>query len=312
MSAISPTTDRKITPVGLAHLFAIYTIWSSTYLAIRIAVQPGSGFPPFMFGMTRVVCAAAILLIWAKLSGQRLKPTRHELKILAISGVLLWTGGNGLLTWAEQHTDSGLAALLIAAIPIWAAIIEAIVDRRWPSWRLMGALLLGFVGIALLAAPTLLNGVRADFLSLIALIFAPICWASGSVLQARNPLELAPRVSASYQMLAGGIGFLTLVLVFGEPAPTPTPAAWSAWLYLVIFGAVIAFTSYVTALQTLPTNVVMTYAYVNPVLAVVLGWLILDEKLTSWTFGGMVLVLLGVAGVFNERYNKRPTTNSAN
>ena len=312
MSTISPTADRKITPVGLTHLFAIYTIWSSTYLAIRIAVQSGSGFPPFTFGMTRVVCAAIILLIWAKLSDQRLKPTRRELKLLAISGVLLWTGGNGLLTWAEQYADSGLAALLIAAIPIWAAIIEAIIDRRWPSWQLTGALLLGFIGIALLAAPTLLGGVRADFLSLIALICAPILWASGSVLQARNPLDLAPRVSSSYQMLAGAVGFTILIFLTGEPAPAPTPAAWTAWLYLMIFGAVIAFTSYITALQTLPTNVVMTYAYINPMLAVLLGWLILDEKLTSWTFGGMVLVLLGVAGVFNERYKKRPTTKSAN
>jgi drug/metabolite transporter (DMT)-like permease len=138
-------------------------------------------------------------------------------------------------------------------------------------------------------------------LAVLALLGAPITWSAGSVLQSRRAVSLAPQVSAGYQSLLGGLGFLILVLVFREPKPAPTNQAWLAWGYLILFGSVIAFTSFVQMLRLLPMSIAMTYAYVNPVIAVFLGALILGEPITFWTISGAVLVILGVAGVFRDR-----------
>ena len=288
-------------PAGMLHLSIVYVIWGSTYLAIRIAVREGSGFPPFTLSMTRVLLSGALLLILGILRRKRIQPSRDELVVLLGSGLLLWTGGNGLVTWAEQRADSGLAAMIVGSMPIWTALIEAVVDRRLPTLRLILALMVGFIGISLLSIPSLRTGIRADVLAILALLSAPISWATGSVLQSRRQTSLAPQVSAGYQSLFGGLGFLVLVVVFGEPKPVPTNEAWLAWGYLVLFGSVIAFTSYVQVLKLLPMSIAMTYAYVNPVIAVLLGALILGEPITLWTVSGAVLVILGVAGVFRDR-----------
>jgi drug/metabolite transporter (DMT)-like permease len=300
----SAKQDSRLDPTGLANLFVVYLVWSSTYLAIRIAVREGSGFPPFTMGLMRAVLGGAILLAWSWLAKQRVKINRREALVLAASGVLLWVGGNGLVTFAEQRSESGLAALLVSASPIWAAAIEGILDRKLPSTSLFLSLLIGFGGIALLTVPSLSTGIHADSIAILALIAAPITWASGSVLQARNKLSLPARVSSGYQMLFGAIGFALIVLLRREPLPTPNQDAWLAWTYLVIFGT-LAFTSYVTALNLLPTRIVMTYAYVNPVLAILLGHFVLGEEITVYTIGGSALVLLGVAGVFRERLGKQ-------
>lgn len=297
----SQAERAQIVPAGLLHLSIVYVIWGSTYLAIRIAVRAGSGFPPFMMSMTRVLFSGALLLVLGVLRRKRIRPSREELVVLLGSGLLLWTGGNGLVTWAEQRADSGLAAMIVGSAPIWVALIEAIVDRRLPSMRLVLALLVGFIGISLLSIPSLRTGMRADVIAVLALLGAPISWSAGSVLQSRRTVSLAPQVSAGYQSLAGGLGFLILVLVFGEPKPVPTNQALLAWGYLVLFGSVIAFTSFVQVLRLLPMSIAMTYAYVNPVIAVLLGALILGEPITLWTVSGAVLVILGVAGVFRDR-----------
>lgn len=294
------STLSALDPVGLLNLLVVYIVWSSTYLAIRIAVREGAGFPPFTMGLTRAALAALILFAWALWRRDRLRLNRQELITMIGSGLFLWVGGNGLVTFAEQHAASGLAALMVAATPIWVAIIEAVLDRRLPSLQLAGSLLIGFLGIAVLTAPEILRGVEADTVAVLALIGAPIAWSAGSVLQARRPAALSARVSSAYQMAFGSIGFAILVLLLREPLATPTQEAWIAWLYLVIVGGVIAFTSFVTALRLLPTRVVMTYAYVNPVLALVLGSL-LGEQISIWTLAGSLFVLLGVAGVFRER-----------
>lgn len=292
--------SSALDPVGLANLFVVYLVWSSTYLAIRIAVREGGGFPPFTMAFMRASLGGVILLLFSYLARQRLKLTRHELFVVAASGILLWVGGNGLVTFAEQRAESGLAALLVSASPIWAAVIEAAIDRKLPSGQMVVALLIGFGGIALLTAPALMTGVRADVIAVLALMTAPITWATGSVLQARGRLDLSPRVSSAYQMLFASLAFLVPIVLLKEPLPAPAQDAWLAWLYLVIFGT-LAFISYVTALRRLPTRIVMTYAYVNPVLAVVLGYFVLGEDITIWTIAGSALVLLGVAGIFRER-----------
>lgn len=301
-AATSGQAERaKIVPAGLLHLSIVYVIWGSTYLAIRIAVREGSGFPPFTMSMTRVLFSGALLLIWGVLRRKRIRPSREELVVLLGSGLLLWTGANGLVTWAEQRADSGLAAMIVATMPIWVALIEAIVDRRLPTLRLIFALLVGFIGIVLLSIPSLRTGIRADVLAILALLGAPISWSVGSVLQNRRPVSLAPQVSAGYQSLFGGLGFLVLVIIFGEPKPVPTNQAWLAWGYLVLFGSVIAFTSFIQVLRLLPMSIGMTYGYVNPIIAVLLGALILGEPITLWTVSGAVFVILGVAGVFRDR-----------
>lgn len=301
----NPSAEHaRLDPAGIGNLLVVYLVWSSTYLAIRFAVREGAGFPPFTMGFMRAALAGILLLAWGWLRGEKMKLTRQEFITLAASGLLLWLGGNGLVTFAEQRADSGLAALMVAASPIWAALIEAIIDRRPPSFHLVLALIIGFAGIALLTAPALMSGVHADAIAILALIGAPLTWAAGSVLQARRPVQHSPRTSSAYQMAFGAVGFAVVVLLLKEPWPTPTQEAWLAWGYLVVFGSLFAFTSYVTALRLLPTRIVMTYAYVNPVLAVILGYFVLNEVITVWTIAGTILVLLGVAGVFRERLVK--------
>lgn len=286
---------------GILHLIVVYIVWGSTYLAIRIAVRDGSGFPAFTMAAMRVVAASMILFSWSTLTGRGLKAGRRELGVLFVSGILLWVGGNGLVSWAERRADSGYSALLIGSLPLFVAIIESIIDRRPPTLRLVGALLIGLTGVGVLNGPVILAGSQQDVYAAIALIVAAISWGLGAIFQRRKALSLKPEVSSAYQHLFGGVGLFLVASMTGEPQPSPIPEAWTAWGYLVVFGSVLAFTSFVKALRLLPTNIVMTYAYVNPVVAVILGRVILGEPITLWTIGGSVLIVLGVMGVFHER-----------
>ncbi len=294
--------DReKLDRAGLAHLSVVYLVWGSTYLAIRVAVREGAGFPPFTMAMMRVFVASAILLGWARLRGERIRLSRGELAILAGTGAMLWVGGNGLVNWAEMRASSGLAALLVAAMPIWGECITSVADRRFPGWRMIGSILLGFLGVGVLSWPVLSQGTTADVLSVAALLFAPLSWAAGSIWLQRRKLELSSRALSGWQQLMGGVGLFVFALLRREPLPTPSQEAWMAWGYLVVFGSVISFTSYMTTLRLLPYRIVMTYSYVNPVIAVFLGWLILGENVTGWTITGAALVIAGVMGIFNNR-----------
>jgi len=295
---------KKITPVGLINLFVVYFVWGSTYLAIRIGIRSGSGFQPFWFGGLRVLVAGAILLLLAVIRGKDIRPNKMDLKVLIASGFLLWIGGNGLVVLAEQRIDSGIAALIVASTPIWVALFESILDKRMPSLLLLGSLVVGFGGIIILSLPLLTSGVRADTLSILAVLLASFSWSSGLVLQTRQPVNLSRGVSSAYQQLFGGVFFALIALIVREPLPTPTTEAWLAWGYLVLFGSILAFTAFVSALQLLPTSLVTTYAYVNPVIAVLLGWLILREPVTPWTIFGGFFVLVGVTGIFRVNSKK--------
>jgi len=298
--ATSQPTGRALPWEGLVHLAFVYVIWGSTFLAIRVAVMPGAGFPPFTLGATRLLTAGGLLLGVAILRRQPIRPSRQDLLVLTASGVLLWGVGNGAVNWAEQRADSGLAALMIGSAPVWTAILEAVINRRAPTGRLIVWLLTAFAGVGLLVAPVFASGIQADVLSVVALLVGALAWAAGTVLQRRRPVAIGTVVSSAYQHLAGGLWLAGLAWALNEPPPQPTSAAWIAWVYLVIIGG-LAFTSFVRALELLPVNVVLTHAYVNPVIAVFLGWLVLGEPVTLWTIGGAALVVLGVAGVFRER-----------
>lgn len=303
---------KSITPAGLINLFSVYFIWGSTYLAIRIGIKEGSGFEPFWFGGLRVLAAGAILVLWGALRGKKALPAREDWLVLAASGLLFWIGGNGMVILAEQRLDSGLAALVISSTPIWVACFESILDKKMPSALLVLSLVVGFGGIILLSYPLLTSGIRADLLSILALLVASFTWSSGLVLQSRRSVSVSRGVSSGYQQLFGGIFFTLIALFMREPLPTPTREAWLAWGYLVVFGSLIAFTSFISALQLLPASLVTTYAYVNPVIAVLLGWLILREPITIWTVGGGLLVLVGVRGIFqvNKQEKEKQVTNT--
>jgi drug/metabolite transporter (DMT)-like permease len=302
--------EKKITPAGLLNLFIVYFVWGSTYLAIRIGIRSGSGFQPFWFGGLRVLVAGAFLLLLGVMRGKDIRPGKKDLKVLIASGFLLWIGGNGLVVLAEQRIDSGIAALVVASTPIWVAFFESVIDKRMPSLLLIASLIVGFSGIIVLSFPMLTSGVRADVLSILAVLLASFSWSSGLVLQTRQPVNLSRGVSSAYQQLFGGVFFVLIALIVREPLPVPTTEAWLAWGYLVVFGSILAFTAFVSALQVLPTSLVTTYAYVNPVIAVFLGWMILSEPITPWTVVGGLFVLAGVTGIF--RVNNQKTHSHSN
>jgi drug/metabolite transporter (DMT)-like permease len=283
----------------------VYVLWSTTYLAMRIGVSSTNAFPPFFFAMLRMPAAAVILLAIGRLRGLKMKPNRSELLRLALSGNLLWVGGHSTILWAEQYASSGFSCLMASSAPIWVAIIELLLYRRRPSVSLIVPLLVGFAGIGLLSGSSFGAKGATNFLVMPALIVGPLCWALGSVYQARRPINLAPHVLSGYQHLMAFFGLLIVSSLLGERVHHPGLSAWMAWGYLVVFGSVIAFTSFMTALRLLPLSIAMTYAYVNPVLALFLGWLMLGEPITAQTLAGAGLVILGVFGIFRVKQGRK-------
>jgi drug/metabolite transporter (DMT)-like permease len=287
---------------GMLNLIVVYLVWGSTYLFIRLTVQEGSGFPPFAMAASRTLCASVVLFGLAFGFKQPWRVSGPELKVLIVSGILLWTGGNGLLAWAEHQADSGYAALVVGTTPMWPIIMESVLERKTPSLFLVLFLLVGFSGLAVLVAPVIRQGVRLDAAATAALLTAALAWSGGSLLLQRRPPAVGPLVISAYQHLFGGLGLMGAMLLTGEPYPHPSSLAWLGWTYLVIFGSLISFTAYITAVRLLPISVVMTYAYVNPVIAVILGRLVLGERITIFTVLGMALILIGVSGVFWKRF----------
>jgi drug/metabolite transporter (DMT)-like permease len=209
--------NGRISSSGLLNLIIVYVVWGSTYLAIRVAVRPGAGFPPFALGLLRLVLAGAILLGWSRLRKKNLRINRSEFLVLAASGLLMWTGGNGLVAWSEQRVDSSIAALLIATTPLWTTFFESILDRKLPSLLLTLSLIIGFSGTALISTSALQNGTSADTLAILALLISPTCWALGSIIQNRRPVSLEPATSSAYQQLFAAVGFAVLVFITNEP-----------------------------------------------------------------------------------------------
>ena len=298
---------NKLSISGLMHLLIVYFVWGSTYLGIRVAVQEGSGFPPMIMSSTRVFAGSLILIALARfIQNQTIRLTKEEWIVLSISGLALWWGGNGLVAIAETTVPSGYAALIISCTPIWVAIIESILDKKRPTTFLVISLLVGVAGIAVLNWPAIRTGNLSDLRGAFLLIIAGLSWAAGSIYQKRKNIQTTPEINSAVQQFTGGIALLITSFILSEPVMNPVPSAWWAWWYLIIFGSVIAFTSFVKALKLLPPNIVFTYAFVNPVVAVILGFFILNEPITQWTLSGAGLVLVGVLGVFKEQKNSIP------
>jgi drug/metabolite transporter (DMT)-like permease len=280
----------------LLSLFALYIIWGSTYLGMRFALE---SFPPFLMAGIRFVIAGTILYTFLRVRGVA-TPTRAQILGSTIIGILLLAGGTGGVSFAEQWVSSGLAAVGIVVVPLWAALFIGLMGR-WPrriEWFGLG---LGFVGVIFL---NLENGVWANPIGAIALLLAPLCWALGSALSSRVPQSLGLMASAT-QMLTGGIFLLALGLALGERIRSvPTASAIWAMLFLIFFGSLIAFTAYGYLLRNVRPALATSYAYVNPAVAVGLGVLFAGEHITLIGVLAMVIILAGVGLVSLGREHK--------
>jgi len=273
----------------------VYVIWGSTYLAIRVG---GANMPSSIFAGVRFVIAGAAMLGVLAALGRPVRPSRRDLLTLAGAGLLLLVGGNGLLVLAETVVPSGTAALVIATVPLWIAGLEAILPggERIAARGIVG-ILLGLLGLVILGWPELTKASRevAQPAGLAMLLGAALSWSLGTLLMRRRPVTVDAFVATGWEMLVGG----SLNLILGVLIQGRQPITWNAelagsLLYLIVFGSLVALTAYVWLLKHVPAAKVATYAYVNPVIAVFLGWWLLDEKVTAYLIGGMAVVLLGV------------------
>jgi drug/metabolite transporter (DMT)-like permease len=258
-------------------LFALYIVWGSTYLAIRFAVET---IPPFMMAGTRFLVSGLILYVWRRLAGDP-APTPRQWRSAAIVGLLLLLGGNGVVGWAEQHVASGIAALIVGSIPLWVALIDAVRPRGIkPDWKIALGLLIGFGGIVLLVSST---GAQAssEGLSVVgigALLVAALIWSIGSIFSRDADMPKSSLLATGIEMLAGSAGLFVAATLAGEwstlQVSTISTRSLLGLLYLIGFGSLIGFTSYVWLLRNAPVSLATTYAYVNPVVAILLGaWL---------------------------------------
>jgi drug/metabolite transporter (DMT)-like permease len=277
---------RRQRPEVWLNLLAVYFIWGSTYLALRIALE---SFPPFMLVGTRFIVAGGLMLAWLRWRGEPM-PTRKEWHNAGIVGLLLLGVGNGGVTFAEQWVSSALAAAVVATAPLWTALFAGLFGH-WPTRREWLGIALGFLGVILL---NLEGELRAAPLGAIALVLAPIGWSFGSVLS-RYKLKLpnGPMGSAA-EMLVGGIGLSLVSLSLGEQMRPLTLPALSAWLYLIVFGSLVAFTAYMFLIRTVRPTLALSYAYVNPVVALGLGLLFADGTITTFGLLGLGVILAGV------------------
>jgi drug/metabolite transporter (DMT)-like permease len=288
------TADRAFLLRVIAAFAALYIIWGSTYFAIRVTLDSMSASAS---AAVRFVIAGPFLLLLARLSGYSIVPPRRDLASLAIIGCLLLVGGNGLVVWSEQYVATGLAALTVATTPLWIGIFGALLPRgeRLPATGWAG-IVLGLIGLGVLLWPKLSAGAGSELYGEVALLLATLCWTSGSLYSTRAVLTVPPLVGTGWQMLVAGVVLSLIAAHAGAFAHfAPAPAAWLALGYLVLFGSCIAFSAFGWLLQHVPAAKVMTYAYVNPVIAVLLGCLLRHEPFTTSMALGTPIIVAAVA-----------------
>lgn len=285
-----------------AALWAVYIIWGTTYLAIRVANET---LPPLIAAGIRFAIAGAVLYAWAVRRGdvQGDRPSRAHWRAAAIVGIGLVAGGNGLVVLAEITVPSSIQALIIALVPLWMALIDRVVLGHEVRMATTLGLLLGFGGIALLIGGTALDQ-TAPLSGLAIGVLASLFWTSASLYSRNAPLPRRPLVGAGMEMLIGGAVLIVAGVLRGELALV-RPEDFSAesvlaLLYLIVIGSWVGFTSYVWLLRNARTSLVSTYAYVNPIVAVFLGWAILDETLTPRLLAAATITILGVAIIISS------------
>jgi len=294
MQTPTPSHGSK---AGLITAFAaIYLVWGSTYLAIRVVVET---LPAFLSGGFRFLVAGAALFGFLAWRGVPL-PTRSQWRHAAVTGLLLLVGGNGLVVWAEKTIPSGLTALFIALTPVWFALLDWLRPTGVrPQLKTVVGIVVGLGGVILLVRPQgPATQTASHWLGALAIIAAGISWASGSLYSKYKPNNASPWMNSAAQMICGGAGLLILGLLCGEPFTTNwsriTGRSIVALGYLIVFGSWIGFSAYVYLLKYSTPSRVSTYAYVNPVIALFLGWLFLDEIVTAQMIWGALVIVTGV------------------
>src|SRR3954464_565451 len=294
---------ERTTPRVWLALWTVYLVWGSTYLAIRVLVQPtdGEGLPPLLAAGFRFCLGGLIMLAFTvRRPAQDGRPDplgARQGAAAAVVGLALLLGGNGLVSIAEKHVASGPAAVIIATVPIWATLLGAAMGHERIGARHAIGLLLGFAGVGVLVVGS--GGGRVSAVGVVELVLAAVCWSAGSVWSRTAPMPRRPLGMTGMEMLCGGIGCLVAGLLSGEVSdvhlsevPTRT---WVSLAYLIVFGSMVAYTAYVWLLGNAPLSLVTTYAYVNPLVAVLLGVVLLGEAFTARTGIATVVIVAGVA-----------------
>jgi len=291
-----------------AALIAIYLAWGSTYLAIHFAVQ---SIPPFFMTGMRFLVAGTVLYIWRRWTGDP-APTRGQWKSGAIIGNLLLVGGIGGVTWAEQYVPSGIAALIVAATPLWVVLVEAMKPGgKRPSWITMAGVLIGLSGIFILINPLKTTGFQQDYnlFGIAVLLLAALSWAIGSIYSHQANLPKSALLSTGMQLLAGSAGSFLFGLLTGEARRLDlrgiTLQSVAGLAYLIVIGSLVGYVCYTWLLRVAPTTLVVTYAYINPLVAVILGSLLAQEVLTTRIFISIPLILSAVVLIHAKHLNAK-------
>lgn len=305
----SHTASQSNSPSGLAiwgALIAVYIAWGSTYLAIRFAVET---MPPFLMAATRFLFAGAVLYAFRRLRGDP-APTRIEWRSAAIVGLLLLAGANGSVVWAEQVVVSGIAALMVGSAPLWMVLIDALrPGGRWPDWKAVLGVVIGFAGIALLVWPV--EGLQGNVhpAGAAALILASVLWAIGSLYNRGAKLPDSPLLGTGMEMLAGGAGLVVMGTLNNEWSQIDLAGISTRSLlglaYLIVGGAWIGFAAYTWLLRVAPTTLVSTYAYVNPLIAIFIGNLLAAEPLTARILVATAIIVASVALITMTQSRRR-------
>jgi drug/metabolite transporter (DMT)-like permease len=306
---MTPTAKARPSTAAVAiALLTVYVVWGSTYLAIALMIET---LPPLMAAGIRFVTAGVFMLgavaahaRWRRRGAPIERPTLVHWRSAAIVGTLLLLGGNGGVVLSELLIPSGIAAVLVATTPIFMALFESILDRRRPGWLVIGGLVAGIVGVAILLAPVdPLSRLEPAGIGLV--LIAEIAWASGSVYAQRAPMPRSSFLATGMEMLSGGIALLGAGLLLGELGRTDFSAfsldSVLALVYLIVFGSIVAFTAYTWLLANVSVTVVGTYAYVNPIIAVVLGAVLLSEPITPRTVAATVIIIGAVVAIVSGR-----------
>lgn len=289
-----------------AALAVVYVVWGSTYLFILLAERT---LPVFMMSSLRFLVAGGLLYVWAVRRGDRQgdRPDRRQWLAAAVIGAALFVVGNAGVAWAEKRVDTGVASLLIAAVPLWMALFDRVACGQRLTRTAVAGLAMGFGGVALLAWPT--GPSHIDVAGAVALLVSGAAWAAGSLYSRRAPLPRRPFVSAGMQMLAGGIMLAIVAAATGQMTQVHDVSAESilALVYLIAVGSWLAFTAYAWLLRTTRTSLVSTYAYVNPLVAVFLGWAVESEPISARTIVAGLVVLAAVALIVTPPKGERAT-----
>ena len=303
----------------LAAFAAIYLVWGSTYLAIKYAIAT---VPPFFMTGARFLLAGSVLFIWSTFRAKRdpneAQPprpgslTRRRWRDAFIVGALLIVGGTALVGWAELSVPSGITSLILATTPLWMVTLESVIEsRRLPSARVAVGIAVGLAGLAILVGPSLVSPETGmDLLGVGALVLASLAWSVGAMYSRRAAVPASPARATGMQMIAGGLLSLLGAFAFGEhrrlSLAAISPASLLAVGYLVVAGALVGFSAYLWLMRVSTPSRVATHAYVNPVVAVLLGWLVLGEPVTGRTAIAMAVIVIAVIVIVSAPKSDRP------